>query len=184
MVKVTTVTERINSYACSANIQVEDETHLHLLLYYTQAWHLAWEGTPLFEEPIFAQETGVIIPAVAGQWNGDGNSSGLNESADATVVAVMEFYRDCSRQQLAGMCCEETPWAETWMTPLSDTSEADGAIPLEGMRRFYTRALLTNKNGNVPTRDTPYGTVSEEGLMTAVARAEEQWRETLAILAE
>ena len=37
---------------------------LQKLLYYCQGWHLAWEGVPLFEEPIEAWANGPVVPSI------------------------------------------------------------------------------------------------------------------------
>lgn len=37
---------------------------LHRLVYYSQGWHLAWEGHPLFEDEIQAWANGPVIPAL------------------------------------------------------------------------------------------------------------------------
>ena len=37
---------------------------LHILIYYCQAWHLAWAGTPIFAETIEAWEDGPVVPAL------------------------------------------------------------------------------------------------------------------------
>jgi uncharacterized phage-associated protein len=39
-----------------------DVFKLHKLLYYAQAWHLVWEGEPLFPEQIEAWAGGPVIP--------------------------------------------------------------------------------------------------------------------------
>ena len=37
---------------------------LHKLLYYAQAWHLTWEGEPLFHDEIQAWAGGPVVPAL------------------------------------------------------------------------------------------------------------------------
>lgn len=37
---------------------------LHRLLYYSQAWHLAWEGKPLFDDEIQAWANGPVVASV------------------------------------------------------------------------------------------------------------------------
>jgi uncharacterized phage-associated protein len=37
---------------------------LHKLVYYCQAWHLVWDGAPLFDEEIQAWANGPVIPAL------------------------------------------------------------------------------------------------------------------------
>lgn len=44
---------------------------LHRLVYYCQAWHLAWSGAPLFEEEIHAWANGPVVPALYELHEGD-----------------------------------------------------------------------------------------------------------------
>lgn len=37
---------------------------LHRLLYYSQAWHLAWEGKPLFDDEIQAWANGPVVASI------------------------------------------------------------------------------------------------------------------------
>jgi uncharacterized phage-associated protein len=37
---------------------------LHKLVYYSQAWHLVWDGVPLFGDEIQAWANGPVIPAL------------------------------------------------------------------------------------------------------------------------
>lgn len=37
---------------------------LHKLVYYCQAWHLVWEGGPLFKDEIHAWANGPVIPSL------------------------------------------------------------------------------------------------------------------------
>lgn len=43
---------------------VRDRLELQKLLYYAQAWHLAWEGVPLFPETIRAWDRGPVVGEV------------------------------------------------------------------------------------------------------------------------
>lgn len=43
---------------------------LQRLCYYSQGWHLAWEGEPLFPERIEAWANGPVIPALYGLHRG------------------------------------------------------------------------------------------------------------------
>lgn len=44
---------------------------LHRLVYYCQAWHLVWDGVPLFDEEIQAWASGPVIPALYELHRGD-----------------------------------------------------------------------------------------------------------------
>ena len=40
------------------------EIQMHKLLYYAQAWSLAWDGAPLFEDRIEAWKNGPVVPSL------------------------------------------------------------------------------------------------------------------------
>lgn len=68
---------------------------LQKLVYYCQAWHLAWEGEPLFDEPIKAWASGPVIPALhqlhQGRfriWPGQ-----LRLTAEARAARIKVYFR-------------------------------------------------------------------------------------------
>ncbi len=74
-------------------------THMKLqkLCYYSQAWHLAWDGAPLFPEKIEAWANGPIIPvlyeALRGEFKVDSQLLAerlTNESIRAAVNARLQ----------------------------------------------------------------------------------------------
>jgi len=113
---------------------------LHKLLYYCQAWHLAWTGQPLFRERIEAWVNG---PVVAQVWRGrddrdrSGPSpAGLPESGVAVVDYVMSRYGTRTGAQLIGDTHQEAPWLEA-RSGLGPNARSNRVISTEAMRAFF-----------------------------------------------
>lgn len=97
-----------------------DAMKLQKLVYYSEAWHLAWDGESIFPDPIEAWANGPVIPSLwrrhRGQFMVNSWSSGdqneLTASEKETIDVVLEFYSGFSGQQLGQRTHEERPWQE------------------------------------------------------------------------
>lgn len=95
------------------------KVQLQKLVYYSQAWSLAWDGQSLFSEPIEAWEKG---PVVGDLWERSGPSpkieriggdtSKLSEIQRATISAVLDFYGGRSGSWLSKLTHREPPWRD------------------------------------------------------------------------
>ncbi len=94
---------------------------LQKLVYYCQAWHLAWEGYPLFNEEIQAWANGPVVPALyerhrgqlevsADQHIGDAASLTADEARD--VDDILPAYMDKKPFWLVELTHLERPWRE------------------------------------------------------------------------
>ncbi len=98
---------------------------LQKLLYYSQGFHLAIHGKPLFENEIQAWQHGPVVPDVYDEYKKHGSSSiPRNEDADLSdIVAdetakevideVYSVYGQFSAWKLRDMTHQESPWIET-----------------------------------------------------------------------
>jgi uncharacterized phage-associated protein len=90
------------------------------LLYYAQAWHLVWDGEPLFTEPLLATVDGVRVPVIQQKLanrfsltrddlplNG---KIGLTESQQQTLSGIVQFYAGQSHFRLTERIMLEEPW--------------------------------------------------------------------------
>lgn len=93
---------------------------LQKLVYYSQAWHLAWTGKPLFKEEIQAWANGPVVYELfrshrgkyvitAGQL-GAGDPGALNASQRSVVDAVVASYSKLTASQLSILTHSEQPW--------------------------------------------------------------------------
>jgi uncharacterized phage-associated protein len=95
---------------------------LQKLLYYQQGFHLAYFGTPLFDEEIEAWMYGPVVPAVyyhfkdndnrGIEYLGDTITLSLNEE-EALFDEVYKVYGKYSAIGLMDMTHQEMPWRST-----------------------------------------------------------------------
>jgi uncharacterized phage-associated protein len=119
---------------------------LQKLVYYAQAWQLAFHHSPLFEDRIEAWAEGpvtrVLHDAHRKRYNVDkwpqGNPGNLTAAELETIDWVVEKYSKFSAEALSRMSHMDSPWRVTrGMTP--DGSPSSDEIPREQMRSFYSR---------------------------------------------
>lgn len=68
---------------------------LQKLCYYSQAWHLVWDGVPLFPEPIHAWANGPVIPELFAMhkgtyWVAPGMFRHYEETRDARITVIYD----------------------------------------------------------------------------------------------
>lgn len=92
---------------------------LHKLLYYAQAWTLAWYKEPLFIEPIEAWINSPVVPSLYEYHKGQyiiheipGNVNNLTTNQKDSINKVLDFYSDNSSQWLKDAIHMEEPWIE------------------------------------------------------------------------
>ncbi|MBI5517726.1 MAG: SocA family protein [Deltaproteobacteria bacterium] len=123
----------VGAYLLSQGVQ--DRLELQKLLFYSQAWHLAWHGAPLFPETIRAWDCGPVVGEVWYELSRGGaltNASALTPAERETVDAVCAFYGTFSGTQLSELTHLERPWAEAWRP-----ERPNPIIPLDAMRAYY-----------------------------------------------
>lgn len=112
---------------------------LQKLLYYAQAWHLVWEGQPLFTERLEAWAQGPVSPHVYGTLRheeGSLASQALPPEAVSTLEAVLFAYGDRSGRWLSELTHREAPWRAA-RAGLPDEAPSKEEISLELMRQTY-----------------------------------------------
>lgn len=112
---------------------------LQKLLYYAQAWHLAWEGKPLFAERLEAWAQGPVSPHVFGALRHEGgvlSSQPLPAEALSTLDAVLGAYGARSGRWLSELTHREAPW-RTARAGLPDEAPSKEEISVEVMRQTY-----------------------------------------------
>lgn len=124
------------------------------MCYYSQAWHSALYGTPLFTEEIQAWVHGPVAPALYPvyadyKWlnipSREYSGSAMNEEAINIMEAVLETYGDFSGDQLESLTHTEDPWilARGDLKPWENCSEA---ISIESMKAYYRRKYEESQN--------------------------------------
>lgn len=109
---------------------------LQKMLYYQQGFHLAYFGTPLFEEDIVAWQYGPVVPSVYKEYKSFESNSipasqkaiSLSDEEEELFNNVYEEYSQFSAVALMKMTHEESPWKST---------EINGVISIEKMMSFF-----------------------------------------------
>lgn len=90
---------------------------LQKLVYYSQAWHLAWTDEPLFDNRIEAWKDGPVCPELWQQHAYEfkiasvtgGNPEKLNKRQAKSINKVLKFYGGKSSQWLSDLTHMEDP---------------------------------------------------------------------------
>lgn len=109
---------------------------LQKMLYYQQGFHLAYFGTPLFDEDIVAWQYGPVVPSVYKEYKSF-ESNSISTSAEGISLSddeeelfnnVYEEYNQFSAVALMKMTHEESPWK---------TTEINSVISRDKMAAFF-----------------------------------------------
>lgn len=120
------------------------------LVYYCQAWNLAWFDRPLFEPGIQAWKHGPVVRELWTRHAGamarpeqmvrDGVTlEPLGESRAALVDCVTDFYSSIQEWCLVEITHREDPWVKT-RNGLMPHETSTREIPLEVIKAYYRRA--------------------------------------------
>ena len=120
---------------------------LQKLAYYSQAWHLAWEEKPLFDEDFQAWANGPVVPELYARHRGmlsvtsalfaDADTSTLDQKACENIDKVLGFYGEKSAFWLSNLTHSERPWLEArGDTPPGERSEV--VITKAAMAEYYS----------------------------------------------
>jgi uncharacterized phage-associated protein len=118
---------------------------LQKLVYYSQAWSLAWDDRPLFREQIEAWANGPVVPELFRLHRGQfeisewpaGNPANLTQPERDTIGAVFAFYGDRSPQWLSDLTHMEKPW-KLARAGLAPGERGNQLISLESMQEYYS----------------------------------------------
>jgi uncharacterized phage-associated protein len=127
---------------------------LQKLVYYAQAWHLAWDEEPLFSEAIEAWANGPVVRELYGVHRGSfsasewskGNAENLTPSERDTIDLVLENYGELSGRQLSVLTHNESPWQDA-RAGLPATARSQRRITPEALHEFYS-ALDADQNAS------------------------------------
>lgn len=122
---------------------------LQKLCFYSQAWHLVWEETNLFDNNFQAWENGPVCPELYYWHKGEfivkhNNeldklcSDNLSENEIETIDAVLEHYKKYTAQQLSDLTHQEKPWKETYNKHKDYSGRCNTTIPTNLIHEFYS----------------------------------------------
>ena len=113
---------------------------LQKLCYYSQAWHIAWGGEPLFAENFEAWTNGPVCPALRKicemkfpirETDVHGDAEKLSEYERDSINIVIGNYGEFDLYQLREISRNEKPWI--------NAAEEGGIITKEAMKEFYSK---------------------------------------------
>lgn len=119
---------------------------LQKLVYYSQAWSLAWTDKPLFPEEIQAWARGPVVRALynkhAGHFSVSKNFFGgeirkLSTDQRDTIDKVLKFYGPKDPQWLSGLTHMESPWRDA-RRGLDPEERGNRIITKEAMLDYYS----------------------------------------------
>jgi uncharacterized phage-associated protein len=121
---------------------------LQKLVYYCQAWHLAWENTPLFPNRIEAWANGPVVPALYAQHRGQyevrswnhGDPGNLTAAERETIDAVLKKLGPKSGAWLSALTHREQPWRNA-RKGLGEGERGQREITKEAMAEYYGSLL-------------------------------------------
>lgn len=124
---------------------------LQKLVYYAQAWSLALDEEPIFEEPVEAWKNGPVVrDLLKNTRNQDyvtsissGDPSQIDEELRDTITAVIIYYGEKSGEMLQHLTHHEDPWIDARQkaqaNKISNIDEKDKEIiPQKKMRDYYS----------------------------------------------
>lgn len=127
---------------------------LQKLVYYSQAWSLAWSGRALFDERIGGWCEGPVVGVLHYDHKGwrtieapnlsRGNSSQLSEPQREIISAVLAFYGRYSPEELSDLTHRESPWLDA-RKGLDPKEHGNVEITPEAMRVFYLQRAGTQE---------------------------------------
>lgn len=162
-----------------------DTKKLQALVYFSQAWALAWTGKPLFADDFEAWPDGPVAPAVyrvqkyeAARLNEPSNLS--TDEADI-VTSVADFYGHLNDTVLVNLTREHSPWLDARAGRAPD-APSHVKVPRDAMRTFYARQAILLADG--PVRHGRVSQVSDADAHRLGRQASSDWAEGLALLAD
>lgn len=134
---------------------------LQKLVYYCQAWHLAWENVPLFNEDFEAWANGPVCRELYSLHRGifllskkdfenilkenKKTISSLPKKAQETVDLVIKFYGEKEPAWLSACTHAERPWKEArGDTPLGQVST--NIISKDSMLEYYSELSVKSND--------------------------------------
>ena len=119
--------------------------NFYKLCYYSQAWSLVWDDSPLFEEDFQAWANGPVCPDLFFKTKGKysvsasdetGGEGDLSEDQKDTIDKVLEHYGSHDAQWLSQLTHMEDPWIKARKgVPLG--AGCNNVITKESMALYY-----------------------------------------------
>lgn len=119
---------------------------LQKLVYYSQAWALAWIDAPIFPERIEAWASGPVVRELyechrgqfqLGRESIQGNPDNLNAEERDVIDRILAYYGDKSPQWLSDLTHMEAPWSQA-RKGLQPGERGTEEISLDSIQEYYS----------------------------------------------
>jgi uncharacterized phage-associated protein len=176
---------KVASYVNSrVRIAPYDTKKLQKLIYFCQAWHVAWTGRKLFSEPFEAWPDGPVVRPVFGYQNNEGipvyDGTGLTTEEIAIIDSVLEHYGQLSYQELIDLSHAHAPWAEV-REGLSASESSRRLLKDSTIASFYTGLAIADEES--PKRKVEVERAELDQALEVGRQSSMDWREALDLLA-
>lgn len=113
---------------------------LQKLLYYTQGYHMAVHGKPMFNDKIYAWKHGPVVKTVYNHYSKYANQalpkekkpSGLSEDNQKFLDEIYRTFGRYSAWTLRDKTHNETPWLKNYKPDVLDVE-----IPLSDLKEYF-----------------------------------------------
>ena len=119
---------------------------LQKLVYYCQAWSLAWDDVPLFDEDFQAWANGPVCPELFNLHQGkfvvdesllvDVPDYAFSKDALETMDVVLAHYGGRESYQLSELTRKEAPWRKA-RAGIPNGERSTNVISKDSMQRYY-----------------------------------------------
>ena len=163
----------INNYLVSRIGEQGTKTKRQKLLYFAQAWHLAWYGAPLFVDEIRAWENGPVVESVWRNHRTE-NSESIDQPTINHMQAILDYYGDMTGSRLSDLTHEQDPWVQAYQNGTGKNS----IISQDSMFGFYS----LQAEGPIRPETTELKEISDDEFLTALEEINERLAGVDAIL--
>jgi uncharacterized phage-associated protein len=132
-----------------------DTFKLQKLVYYSQAWHLAWKDEPIFPERVEAWANGPVVRRLFDLHQGRrtvttldvGSAQAIPQDSTCIIDFVCGLYGRVTGNALARRTHHEQPWAETRRKAgLANGQPGNPVISQELMKTYYRSLPAENED--------------------------------------
>lgn len=169
-----------------------DKMKLYKLCFFSQGWHLAWTGKPLFNEELIAWTKGPVpvdlrkdTEDVAQDWEvphvPKGNSAALSPYEKEVVENVVGFYNKFPSRTLSKISHGQA-WTEA-RCGIPDENHCSNPLSMTTLREEFTGMIHSDQpTPAAPSVPAEQDLVGWEELLELAGQVENEWSNTLALL--
>ena len=170
-----------------------DKMKLYKLCYFSQGWHLAWTGKPLFSDefegwrhgPVSKQRrhhTEVVAKGHTAAAGPGGESARLSAYEAAVVARIVEFYGNQKSTDLSELS-HGAAWQETRVT-LNREEPGNKVMSIQAIHDEFANHIQSGKPfPTMPTQGSNDPAPSLADFRKSAAKISEEWNSVFELLA-